>query len=154
MSNIVLKPIYKRIYNDDFSSDVFEKRMKMQKAIYLLQEMGIMVGNYDFFWYKHGPYCQTLQDDILDLNCDDVLVNFSEDALIAITKLHDVLNEDVAYEQSNWAECLASIQYLRSCIFPFYASDDDIVRELQNRKPHLDNYELNLHAVQALKTLV
>ena len=155
MPNKVLESIYKKIYDEDFSSITFSKRMKMQKAIYLLQEMGISVGNYDFFWYKHGSYCQVLQEDILEINDRASLpINFSDDALVAISRLHDLLNEDVSYEQNNWAECLASLQYLKSYIFPFNSSDDEIVKELQIRKPHLSNYALNLYALQQLKSLI
>ena len=62
MSKAYLKTLYARIYHENFSYTESEKRMKMQMAVYLLQEMGAPIGDYSFFWYKHGPYSQDLQD--------------------------------------------------------------------------------------------
>ena len=67
MARELLKPVYQEVYGDRFNASLFESRMEMQKAIYILQEAGIKVGDYDFLWYKHGPYSQGLQDDILCL---------------------------------------------------------------------------------------
>ena len=55
MSNIYIAPVYKEIYGKEFTAS-FDHRMEMQKAVYLLTEMGVPVGNYGFYWYLHGPY--------------------------------------------------------------------------------------------------
>lgn len=39
MANVLLAPIYKDVYGEQFSSGNFSDRMKMQKLIYLLQEV-------------------------------------------------------------------------------------------------------------------
>ena len=78
MANNLLKPVFKSIFNKEFNASEFEDRLEMQKAVYLLQNMGISVGDYRFLWYKHGPYSQTLQNDILNLqSAKDVNIDFS-----------------------------------------------------------------------------
>lgn len=153
MSNIYIAPVYKAIYGKEFEMS-FAHRMEMQKAIYLLTEMGVPVGNYGFCWYLHGPYSQTLQNDILSLPIkNQPVISFSEDSNKAIAKLRKVLLKHTDYSPSQWAECLASIQYIRTMILPQSASKDKIVGELEKRKPHLSNKALNYEALADLDAL-
>jgi uncharacterized protein YwgA len=146
-----LKSVYEQVYDEKFNSTSFEKRMEMQKTIFILQEAGIRVGDYDFLWYKHGPYCQSLQDDILHLNSTpEITVKYSEDAKEVIRRVKEVFNMEVVYSRSEWAECLASLQYLRANVFPLNASNEDIVNFLMQRKAHLNNKETNLLALNKL----
>ena len=64
MANRYLLPVYKILYGHNFSYSDFDQRMEMQKAVYLLQDMGVPIGDYGFRWYLHGPYSQSLQDDM------------------------------------------------------------------------------------------
>lgn len=156
MANVYLKPIYEKIYRESFSYDDFNKRMKMQKAIYLLQELGVPIGDYAFFWYKHGPYSQDLQDAMYAshyFSDSSEEIHFSPDTLSAINRLSDLLNEKVKYSPEHWAECVASIHYLQTSIFSPSTSDDDIVRELMKRKPHLRNFDLNIQALHEVSAL-
>jgi len=151
MAREFLKPIYRQVYGEPFIASTFETRMEMQKAIYILQEAGIKVGDYDFLWYKHGPYCQGLQDDILCINSTpDVAIRYSEDAREVIERVREVFNTNVGYSRSSWVECLASLQYLRANVYSMRASRDEIVDALMIRKPHLDNREINLMALDRL----
>lgn len=145
-----------RIFDDQFQPSKFEDRLKMQKAIYLLQNMGINVGDYKFIWYKHGPYSQTLQNDILNIQqaAKDNDIEFSSDANRAIEKLKQALSKEKAkYDMCQWIECLGSLQYIKENILRSSATDDEILDELQNRKPHLDKPEENHMALQTLKHL-
>lgn len=155
MAKQFLKPVYKQIYGDDFTATSFDKRMEMQKGIYLLQESGITVGDYDFLWYKHGPYSQRLQDDMLELNAvPNISICYTEEALKTMKKMNDVLNRQVSYKRSEWAECLASLQYLKANVLSFNAKEDEIVDELINRKPHLSDRELDKTALTCLAEIL
>lgn len=155
MAKELLKPVYERVYGEKFNASSFEKRMEMQKVIYILQEAGIRVGDYDFLWYKHGPYCQSLQDDILCLSgIPDITIRYSEDAKEVIERVKDVFNMKVKYPRSAWVECLASLQYLRANIFSLNASKEDIVNNLMTRKPHLDDMDTNLMALDKLNYIL
>ena len=68
MANSFIRPLYRKIYDEEFDYGSFEKRMKMQSCIYLLQQFGLNVGDYDFSWYIHGPYSLQLQDDMLEIS--------------------------------------------------------------------------------------
>lgn len=155
MSNIYLEPAYQKIFHEPFSYDSFEKRLKMQKAVYLLQEMGVPVGDYAFFWYKHGPYSQDLQDAMYAVDNHDSSsdITFSSDMNSALERLSELLNQKVKYKTPQWAECLASLHYLQSNVFSASSDPKDIVAELKRRKPHLDDENLNLKALEMVTAL-
>lgn len=155
MGNRLLKPLYKFVYDEEFTPYDFEARMKLQKEIYLLQEKGINVGDYDFLWYKHGPYSQTLQNDILNLsNTPNVEIKYTDEAKRILEELKSMLCRNTLYTSSQWVECLASLQYLRSNVFGRSAKEMDIINELQTRKPHLDNQRENQRALRLLKKYI
>lgn len=155
MNTAYLKPAYQKIYHEDFSYSSFEQRMKMQKAVYLLQEMGVPVGDYAFFWYKHGPYSQDLQEAMhaVDHQHSSTNITFSSDMDSALVRLSEVLNREVSYKLPQWAECLASLHYLRSNVFSASSNPEEIVAELKRRKPHLDDDQLNLEALKLVTEL-
>lgn len=154
MANTLLAPVYQDVYGEQFASGDFSKRMKMQKLIYLLQEAGISIGDYNFHWYKHGPYSQQLQNDILMItDCSNHSIRYSETAKVIVSRLKSILNDNTSYRDDVWAECLASLQYLRSSVCSNDASDEEIVKKLQERKPHLNNKSANMRALSELKLL-
>ena len=165
MANTLLAPVYQDVYGEQFTSGDFSKRMKMQKLIYLLQEAGISIGDYNFHWYKHGPYSQQLQNDILMItDCSNHSIRYSETAKVIVSRLKSILNDNTSYRDDVWAECLASLQYLRSSVCPTENNEgkkifimptitEEIVKKLQERKPHLNNKSANMRALSELKLL-
>lgn len=160
MPNKYLLPLYKELYDENFSYDDFPKRLKMQKAIYLLQEMGVPVGDYGFSWYKYGPYSQTLLDDMYraslsNRNIQNNLNSISEDSKCCIKRLKEILTlpNSVDYSLDNWAECLGSLHYLREHIFSNSIDDKEILDELKIRKKHLNNDDANSEALKRIKQI-
>lgn len=157
MANYLLKPVFRSVFNKEFQPELFEDRLEMQKVIYLLQNRGISVGNYNFMWYKHGPYSQTLQNDIWDLygtDDIDVDVDFSVDAKREICALKKaVFKACTQYDLCQWVECLGSLQYIKENILPSSADDASIIDELKQRKPHLNVDRDNEVALQTIKEL-
>ena len=155
MSKIYLKTLYTRIYHENFSYTEPEKRMKMQMAVYLLQEMGAPIGDYSFFWYKHGLYSPDLQDVIYIIKdmSNENTIRFSMDIEKDITRIKKVLAENGLYSQSQWAECMASVYYLQKYILPFGAIDEQICEELRNRKSYLNDDRENKRALELTKEL-
>ena len=155
MSKIYLKILYARIYHEDFSYNKFEKRIKMQMAIYLLQEMGTPIEDYSFFWYKHGLYSQDLQDTMYAIKnvSDENIAGFSADVEKDITRAEKALAETGLYSQIQWAECMASVYYLQKYILPFGATDKQICEELHNRKPYFNNDYENKRALKMAREL-
>lgn len=155
MSKIYLKTLYAKIYHENFSYTEFEKRIKMQMAIYLLQEMGAPIGDYSFFWYKHGLYSQDLQDAMYTIKniSDGNIVKFSMDMEKDISRVEKALAENGLYSQSQWVECMASIYYLQKYILPFRATDEQICEELRNRKSCFNDDRENKRALELAKKL-
>ena len=48
MANRSLLPVYKMLYGRNFYYGNFDQRLEMQKAVYLLQDMGVPIGDYGF----------------------------------------------------------------------------------------------------------
>lgn len=156
MANRSLLPVYKKLYGKDFSYGSFEQRLEMQKAVYLLQNMGVPVGDYGFRWYQHGPYSQNLQDDMYYENGRSYAdLQLSKEYESRIDQLRSVIfdTHKGEYSTSHWVECLASLHYLRENLMTFSATEAEIVSELEKRKPHLSNHTTNLAAYHLVEEL-
>lgn len=156
MANRYLLPVYKLLYERDFSYSDFDQRMEMQKAVYLLQDMGVPIGDYGFRWYLHGPYSQSLQDDMhYESGRPVTTLTLSKEYSENISRLHDVIHskERMNYSVSSWVECLASLHYLRENLLCFDASEEDVVHELEKRKPHLKEHRTNISAYRLVEGL-
>lgn len=155
MGNYLLKPVYESIFGNVFRSNYFEDRMQMQKSIYLLQELGLSVGDYDFKWYKHGPYSQSLQNDILNSSgIETVPISYSADAKVVIEALKAIIFQDgISYDTCKWLECLGSLHYIKDNLLPSSASTEDVLTALESRKPHLDCHSDNKKALLDLEKL-
>ena len=150
-----LKPLYKYVFDEEMDAKQFNCRKELQKEIYLLQEMGVEVGNYSFFWYNHGPYSQDLQNDILRLNTSKTeTIAFSKEVKEILDMLKSMFNEETTYSIGNWVECLASVQYLRTNIFYRNEKQGEIIKELEKRKPHLNDRKSNLKALRLTKRTI
>lgn len=155
MAREYLKPVFFDVYGKKFDQSSFDDRMEMQKMVFLLQEAGVSLGDYNFVWYKHGPYCQDLQNDILNIGqVKDIEVNYSLDAKDVIDKLKRILEKENAYEKPAWAECLASLEYLKSYILPLNSDDNTIVKALVKRKSHLYDEGSNYEALKCLTEII
>lgn len=157
MANRFLPQFYQKLYNEPFDYSDFSKRLKMQKGIYLLQEMGVPVGDYRFSWYKHGPYSQALLDDMHSANVSESAayqIRFSSDTESAIKHLAATLivPNGVAYSSEQWAECLGSLHYL-SKVIQSSASSDELISLLMKRKPHLNDVLANKKALEKVQEL-
>lgn len=156
MANEYLLPVYKKLYNEDFNFYDFNMRMKMQKAVYLLQELGVPVGDYRYRWYLHGPYSQKLQDDMYDER-ENSAEEFSDSDEYAgmVEKLGKLFasEEKGSYSLADWAECLGSMYYLSKRVLPSGAGEDEVLSKLKAEKPHLKDDAANTAAHKLLKEL-
>lgn len=145
MANCFIGPLYKKVYGENFDYGDFGKRMKMQKCIYLIEQLGLNVGGYDFSWYKHGPYSQRLQDDMyIASGLPSAELQYSDFAISVLDKVKSIVEKSRVsgfnYTEEHWMECLASIHYLNRM---FQGDREKTLSELSNRKPHLNDTNLN-----------
>lgn len=148
----ILKSLYFRIMNEEFDYGVFKSRLKLQKLIYLLEEMGISLGGYGFSWYKHGPYSQSLQEDAYcSQSYTSTGIQFNTHVETSIETLKNIINEPVSgYDTADWLETLASIRYLKKV---YSYNDAKVIEELPKMKSHLDSAQNNERALSIINNL-
>lgn len=147
----VLKEIYIKIYGKSFVYESLDDRIKLQKAVYVLENMGVHVGDYSFSWNKYGPYSLALDSDAQ--NCSDIEeqeVVFSSFAEEKFGKIRNYIEKKNTYSCVNWMECIASLLYLKN-IFRF--TESDLVHELMERKPYLSDESENKKALSILEEI-
>lgn len=156
MANRYLLPAFELVFEKHFSYSDFENRMEMQKMVYILQDMGVPIGDYGFRWYLHGPYSQSLQDDMFYESKNDCeKITWNKEYYKKICRLKDALNtpERGKCNVSTWIECLASLHYLKENVLCFGTTSEDIVNELEKRKEHMNCHATNLKAYNLVEGL-
>lgn len=145
----VLKEIYTEVLDEQFHYDVLLERIKLQKIVYLLENIGVHVGNYSFTWNKYGPYSIALDDDAYRCSKkkEVQLVNFTEEAIEAFNQIKEMISKKIAYEDANWLECISSLHYLKY-VLRFSTDDNKVMEELVKRKRYLNNCQENRIAMQ------
>lgn len=141
----------------DVNSD--DDRIRVQKAIYLMNELGVSCGDYPFIWYLHGPYSYALDVVVRSINATEVDgysdLDFDERTSSAIEHVKELLKPsnhgsyDTVYF---WPEALGSLHYLMTYTMQ-RATKEQIIDRLMAAKPHLDNRKLNEEAYDRIKQL-
>lgn len=147
----VLKEIYSEILKEEF---VFEqsKRIKLQKVIYLVEIMGIHVGDYSFSWNQNGPYSIALDNDAFrcSLETKSKTVVFTNEALSAFNKLQGIIAEKKKYDEMLWLDSIVSLHYLKY-ISRVARTDEEIIKELMRRSKYMDSFDENKAALYIAK---
>ncbi|MDH3890552.1 MAG: hypothetical protein OEV49_05675 [candidate division Zixibacteria bacterium] len=102
-----------------FGIDDLEDRVFVQKAIYLLQVLGIDL-RYRFSWYLRGPYSTHLTQSVFELTSNKSMQDEAKKLTIrpevrpAINKLKKLMEaKPESLTPSSWLELLGSIHYLK-----------------------------------------
>jgi hypothetical protein len=133
MKNIeILRYLVKKF---NFNSGTLGERMISQKAMYILQKMGVGT-DYSFNWYIYGVYSQELADDLY-LGGKPSDIPLSE-------KMMDVINKFRSFSEGyfndpSFFELASSIIYLWR-EEPF-VDKERIFEKIVMRKPHLNDPE-------------
>lgn len=138
----------------DFSIASRNDRMRVQKAVYLIQAAGVRLG-YRHGWYVYGPYSPAMTQDYYAV--DEMIQNgtfstsgwhLTRAALDSIERVRDAFAPpaESGLEQPQWLELLASILFLvRESSYEL----DQAVSTVERRKPHLQGE--GKHAIKVLK---
>ncbi len=135
--------VFDTLYNRPFDYSVFNDRLLIQKTIYILQEMGMSIGDYSFKWHKYGPYSQSVQDDgfrLLSTQADGMIqIRFTDYGISILDNFRTLLNQKPhSVSTERWLEAVASIHYIKRNCLPL-AADNELVDELIKRKPHFND---------------
>lgn len=146
----VLKELYTKVYDEEFNFSDFDSRVKLQKVVYLLENMGVNVGDYSFSWDKHGPYSISLDIDAKNCAKEPLQhdLKFSEKAERSIESIRIFLKTDTHYSTLDFMECLASLHYLVNVSrIKAYKVCDELVK----RKTYLNNDSDNLKILKLIE---
>lgn len=147
----VLKEIYRKVYDESFDYSNLDNRIKLQKAVYFLENMGIHVGDYSFSWNKYGPYSLGLDSDAQKCNLQtEKEIIFSDIAENGFERIKEFIKQQISYECVQWLECIASLHYLKNVL---RYDEKDLLAQLRKRKPYLSNKEANEKALSIMKEI-
>lgn len=146
-----LKEIYREVYQEPFDFENFSNRKQLQVAVYLLENMGVNIGDYSFSWNKNGP-------SSLSLDCDaqkaaeiaEKEFTFSKFARDCFAKVREYSLETGSYQCAEWMECIASLHYIKNV---YKIRPGKLLVELETRKPYLSDSETNLKALKIVKEM-
>lgn len=132
---------------ESLAVDSLDNRMRLQKAVYLLQASGANLG-YRYSWYLKGPYSTALTQDYFAIaeaeNAGDAddgrslkgeVVERIKTAAKILTQPPEVKATRIPV--SWWYELLASLHYLKTSE---RYSGPALRQELIKRKPHLKDH--------------
>jgi len=128
----MVSSILKRIYTS-FDMSTFSNRLRLQKVIYFIQEMGINLG-YSFSWYLYGPYCPDLTKDAYQIdNFSGVKGIIFEDE--GTEKSFKNFENKILIHKENdfWLEIASSIHLLKKVYHPS-KSKEQIIEEIIDKK--------------------
>lgn len=122
--------------------DNFDKRLVLQKEIYLLQTFGMDLG-YRYNWYHRGPYCPDLASDAYDIS-DNIVeyrnlctaLELTPDAIRTINSYKGWLLQAKPnnVEFTSWVELLSSIHYLQHYSYMDSKDKRNIIRFILDKK--------------------
>lgn len=102
----------------DFSLKSFDDRLFLQKAIYLLQILGVDL-RFRFSWYLRGPYSNALTQCAFEIDASDTLKSDFDkltlrSEVLQVLKFHKqwLQKIPVSLSRPRWLELLSSIHYL------------------------------------------
>lgn len=148
-----LNEIYQKIFNEAFDYDVFNSRKKLQKTIYILENMGVCVGDYSFTWDKYGPYSLALDfeakaayNSLVKSECK--FSEFSENCFAQLIKI--LQHNNSSYDCVEWLECISSSHYLKNIS---HIEDEKLFDTLKKLKPHLVDDIANQEALKIANSI-
>lgn len=120
----------------------FNARLIFQKKTYLLQEMGLQLGN-RYGWYLHGPYSHDAASDGFQLapiqDYVDYLVPLSKSDKINIKNLEGLISEAKETfskkDEDYCLELLASLHFVLKYGYPRPKSENSALRQFLLLKP-------------------
>ncbi|WP_301170446.1 hypothetical protein [Brevibacillus nitrificans] len=154
---ISLLKVHEHLLNRPPTTETFEDRMIAQKIGYLSSKLGVYLGEFNWEWYKRGPYSRAFtkvvfesnsyrQDELLEISSKYSLQNEAKKSLQPLINI--IKNRPVNLSEASWLELLASVLYIYS---EFCTSVSDYFNILQERKPNKYSYSDFMNAWSSLK---
>ncbi|MBQ9610566.1 MAG: hypothetical protein IJV15_14130 [Lachnospiraceae bacterium] len=150
----LLETVFGKIYSKEFDAKSIDDRITMQKTVFLMREMGVSCGNYEFIWDQFGPFSAKLSDDLkVDNTEKSQEIKFNKKADEVISKIKRIAEIKSEYNIRYWMETIASLCYLKKYMYPSF-DDDKIIEILESKKNYLNKREINKMAFGNLKEIM
>lgn len=137
----ILKELYREVFGDEFRFDL-DYRIKLQKMVYIMENLGVHIGDYGFVWADFGPYSIALDDDAYRCYISPSIdgVKFSEWAKMGMEIVKQIIGEGKEYDEKEWLERVASLHYLK---YVFKCHGNMVEKKLVEFKPYMDDHRAN-----------
>lgn len=113
---VAVRLIHDFILDRPPSTNDLDNRVIAQKIVYLASSLGVECGDFEFNWYKRGPYSPALTRVLYDNNIDENLYSsfqLKEDAKKILHPLRSLfLKKPINMKEVDWIELLASTHFL------------------------------------------
>ena len=91
-----------------------EDRIRFQKTVFILQEMGMLRTRYAFEWYVFGPYSPALAKAGFEfLEGKDAPLPVASDFKQRLERFHSMLAMRRRMDEARWLELIACLAYQR-----------------------------------------
>jgi len=147
-------PMFKHVFGREYDDGNMDDRILIQKNTYMLEWMGLNLGNFRFLWDTYGPYSLDLkgviQEELSDSDKNGPALSvYAQDKVVSIKT---VLEEGVEMNQPErfWLELICSIHFLKQNIVK---DRKYLLEELQIRKQHFNNREVNERALDIVNSI-
>ncbi|MBE7683257.1 hypothetical protein [Paenibacillus sp. P13VS] len=117
---IAYSKVHEYILGDLPKTDTYDDRIISQKVAFLVQDVGIYLGEMDFFWHKRGPYSRSLaaalrffnkNQEMFEESCENVRLN--EYVIPKLDHLKNIINSrPSSCPKLYWLEICASLKYI------------------------------------------
>jgi uncharacterized protein YwgA len=134
----------------------FDDRLALQKKVYLLQELGLRLGN-SYGWYLRGPYSREVASDGFYLEkIQDQITDLAEPSasdIVITKKLIRIVNEAETALGKNEAYCLeliASLHFVLKYGYPKPPSKEVAIWQLTQQKTKftIDEGKIAMHLLE------
>ena len=129
------------LFNEVFDRPYVEAnpddRVRIQKSTYLLERLGLEVGDYLFLWDTQGPYSLELRAEVLgEIQKTESEIKYSQFTKEKIESVQRIIKcgEALGCSEMPWLETICSLHYLKNYVI---ATGRDALSALEEKKPHL-----------------
>jgi len=127
------------VMNQKISMATFDERLVLQKKVYLLQQLGLNLGN-AYGWYLRGPYSRDVTNDGFYLAGiqNQNIASLEKNEIGATEKLQLLVNDAQVSLKNSEVYCLeliASLHFILKYGYPKPSNDKEAINQLTKQKP-------------------
>ncbi|ULH19019.1 MULTISPECIES: hypothetical protein [Bacillus amyloliquefaciens group] len=106
------------VVNRPPSVNSLDDRVIAQKIVYLAGQIGVQCGDYEFSWYKKGPYSPALTQILYNEKNNPTNINMNQfkikdEVKKQLTPLKQAIEHNqIGLSEADWIELLASVHFL------------------------------------------